>query len=248
MLDDIYFNRTRLRETTLEEICNLLPSLIISKFPNHVHFLAASSVVAALDSEELNDIFNSGISLCDSRPLGAVLRRKNSHFYNIRGSDFLREIVRIDDGTKSHFFIIPTIEIYNSLVNYTKNLNPKFRFAGYLVPEFAKSFENEYQVWSSKINISNSDFVWVGLGSPKQDYIAHQLNEATGKTCIAIGAALEFISGVKAEAPRFVQVLYLEWLFRLINDPRRLFLRYTVGNFRFLLQVAKFLINLNKIT
>jgi N-acetylglucosaminyldiphosphoundecaprenol N-acetyl-beta-D-mannosaminyltransferase len=246
MLEVIYFNQTCLRNSSLMEISNALPRLAANDLPNRVHFLAASSVVAALDNQELNNIFNSGISLCDSRPLGAVLRLKISNFCNIRGSDFLREIIRVDDGTKGHFFLVSDTKIYNSLIKYAKGINPKFKFVGKITPEFASNFDKDYPKWELEINQSGADFVWVGLGSPKQDFIVHHLNIATGKTCIAIGAALEFVSGEKAEAPKFVQSLYLEWFFRLLNDPRRLASRYLIGNFRFLIQVGKFLLNANK--
>jgi len=246
MLDDIYFNKIRLRKTTLKDISNSLLNLEKSNFPNHLHFLAASSLVAALDREDLNDVFNSGISICDSGPLAGVLRNRNPDFRNIRGSDFFREVIRLDDGTKGHFFIVPSVEIYNHLLVYTKEFNPKFKFTGYLVPDFADTFEKEYPGWESEILQSKSEFVWVGLGSPKQDYIAHHLHMATGRTCIALGAAIEFVSGAKPEAPRLVQAMYLEWFFRLLQDPRRLISRYSIGNFRFLFQVGKYLINLNK--
>ena len=248
MLEDVYFNQTRLRNVSLAEISKALKNLPKTDFPNHLHFLAASSLVAAMDNVELNSIFNSGISLCDSGPLGAVLRRKIPGFCNIRGSDFLREIIRIDDGTKGHFFLVPHVTIYNCLIEYATGINPKFKFVGSLTPDFAKDFHKDYPKWEIEINKSSADFVWVGVGSPKQDYIAHHLNNATGKTCIAIGAALQFVSGEKAEAPKWVQALYLEWFFRLLNDPRRLASRYTIGNFRFIMQVAKFLMYTNKTT
>jgi N-acetylglucosaminyldiphosphoundecaprenol N-acetyl-beta-D-mannosaminyltransferase len=246
MLDVIDFNQTRLRNTSLAEISKELPHLINKKLPNRLHFLAASSIVAALDSEELNSIFSSGISLCDSGPLSAVLRRRVSGFINIRGSDFLREIIRIDDGTKGHFFVVPDVAIYNSLIEYTKRINPKFKFVGQITPRFASNFDKDYPKWQSEIALSGAEFVWVGLGSPKQDYIAYHLNKLTGKTSIAIGAALEFVSGEKAEAPRIIQALYLEWFFRLLNDPRRLASRYTIGNVRFLIQVVKFMLSVKK--
>ena len=248
MLDVIGFNKTILRNTTLSEISRELPHLTNKGFPNRLHFLAASSIVAALDSEELNRIFNSGISLCDSGPLGAVLRSKIIGFSNIRGSDFLREIIRIDDGTQGHFFVVPDSAIYKSLIKYAKGINPRFRFAGHISPGFATNFEKDYPKWEAEIAQSGADFVWIGLGSPKQDYIAYNLNKSTGKTCIAIGAALEFVSGEKAEAPKFIQAIYLEWFFRLLNDPRRLASRYTIGNFRFLMEVLRFILKTQKAT
>jgi N-acetylglucosaminyldiphosphoundecaprenol N-acetyl-beta-D-mannosaminyltransferase len=247
MLEDIFFNQMRLRDTTLNEISGFVLDRPKNSFGEHFHFLAASSIVAAADSQELNEIFSSGVSLCDSAPLGAVLRITNSSFQNIRGSDFIRELIRRDDGSFRHFFLIPETTVYDSFVEFCKGLNPRIRLVGSIVPPYANDFKEDYPEWERRILQSNADIVWVGLGSPKQDFIVNHLSKSTGKTCIAVGAALEFVSGVKTEAPRFVQLLYLEWLFRLLQDPRRLFSRYTIGNTKFLIEVTKHLVSLRRI-
>lgn len=241
MLGEVHFNQTKLRDIALSEISDLVLDPSNEGFSGHVHFLAASSIVAASENQEINKILNSGISLCDSAPLGAVLRVTNSKFRNIRGSDFLREVLLRDNGTKGHFFIVSEETVFNSLFNFARGLNPVVKFVGSVAPDYAEDFKKDYPEWEHQIFQSNAEIIWVGLGSPKQDFIAHHLSEATGKTCIAVGAALEFVSGVKNEAPKFFQFLYLEWLFRLLQDPRRLFSRYTIGNAKFLVEVAKHL-------
>jgi N-acetylglucosaminyldiphosphoundecaprenol N-acetyl-beta-D-mannosaminyltransferase len=78
------------------------------------------------------------------------------------------------------------------------------------------------------------DVVWVGLGTPKQDYFVEALQRRLPGIYIAVGAAFDFLSGHKRRAPRAVRYLGLEWLHRLLTEPRRLWRRYLLGNSRFL--------------
>ena len=74
-------------------------------------------------------------------------------------------------------------------------------------------------------------YVWLGLGTPKQDYLGHILSAKYHNIkIIGIGAALDYLSGVKKEAPLIVQKLKCEWLYRLIKEPIRLWERYLIGN------------------
>ena len=81
---------------------------------------------------------------------------------------------------------------------------------------------------------SDAEIVWVGLGTPKQDYEAARLAGRLSMVFIAVGAAFDFVAGHKNEAPTLVQRAGLEWAYRLISEPRRLWRRYLFGNVRFL--------------
>ena len=241
MLDSIYFNEIRIRKLGYNEISKILPFVINSGKEMHIHLLAAASIAAASRTHGLTEIYNSGFSLCDSSPLAKIVKLRNTGFTNLRGSDFLRGIIENDDGSKKHFFIVSNVSVIDSLQRYTANLNPKFTICGSIVPPHLDSFDLAYEKWISQIKASNADCVWIGLGSPKQDIIACDLSQQAEILCIAIGAALEFVSGEKKEAPRLVQKYSLEWLYRLLSEPRRLFKRYTLDNFVFVLSVCKFL-------
>lgn len=80
-----------------------------------------------------------------------------------------------------------------------------------------------------KIIDKKPDFVWIGIGSPKQLQIASWLkNHSLGIKIFCVGAAFEFISGQKKQAPLWMQNNSLEWLFRLMNEPKRLWRRYLI--------------------
>ncbi len=77
---------------------------------------------------------------------------------------------------------------------------------------------------------SAANVLWVGLGTPRQDVVVSQLTGRTGAVAVGVGAAFDFLSGRKAEAPGILHRTGLEWVFRLATEPRRLWRRYLVGN------------------
>ncbi|HRE47521.1 MAG TPA: WecB/TagA/CpsF family glycosyltransferase [Aggregatilineales bacterium] len=86
----------------------------------------------------------------------------------------------------------------------------------------------------TQLNALNADVLWVGLGSPKQDqFMALYRPYLTAPLLIGVGAAFDLIAGVRRQAPRWMQRSGLEWVFRLGQEPRRLWRRYLLYNVRF---------------
>lgn len=81
--------------------------------------------------------------------------------------------------------------------------------------------------------------VWVGLGTPKQDFFAQELCDLIRVPLVCVGAAFDFVSGGKKTAPIWMQKCGFEWLFRLASEPKRLWKRYLLGNLRFVLLAVK---------
>jgi len=118
--------------------------------------------------------------------------------------------------------------------------NLKAKFPGLAVverisPPFRDLAEAEKQQMADRINAARPDVVWVGLGTPKQDLWMGEFREKLeAPVLIAVGAAFNFHAGHLAQAPRWMQRAGLEWLYRLLREPRRLWRRYLIGNPRFL--------------
>jgi len=90
-----------------------------------------------------------------------------------------------------------------------------------------------------RISATTPDIVWIGLGTPKQDWEARRLAASIGATTIAVGAAFDFAAGTVMEAPKWVRTIGFEWFFRLCSQPKRLWRRYLIGNSRFLVVALK---------
>jgi len=113
------------------------------------------------------------------------------------------------------------------------------RVAGTCSPPFKQLSEVEQHDVLAQINAAEPHIVWVGLGSPKQDlWMADYRPFLTAPLLVGVGAAFDFLTGRQPQAPRWMQMRGLEWLFRLGSDPRRLWRRYLVYNPKFVIQLA----------
>jgi len=109
------------------------------------------------------------------------------------------------------------------------------RVVGKFTPPFRPLTEEEDQKLCDTINLLKPDFVWVGLGTPKQDFWIHEHREKIyGSIMVASGATFDFFSGRIRQAPKWIRSSGFEWLYRLTQDFRRLWVRYTVYNLIFL--------------
>ena len=116
---------------------------------------------------------------------------------------------------------------------------PALVVAGTHTPHFRPADAQEDQNVLDVINASAPDIVWVGLGTPKQDYwVARHRAQLRAPVLIAVGAAFDFHAGLLKQAPGWMQRNGLEWLFRLVQEPRRLAYRYLVYNPLFVMRVA----------
>lgn len=136
-----------------------------------------------------------------------------------------------------HFFYGGTDEILESMVNRLTEMYPGFREAGRYAPPFRDLNEQEFMTVTKMIDQSQADIVWVGIGGWKQIIFAVKLQTHLKKVILvaAVGAAFDFISRFKPQAPAWMQTIGLEWLYRLASEPRRLWRRY-------ILQIPSFIV------
>lgn len=119
------------------------------------------------------------------------------------------------------------------LVRFADNLRRRFpglRIAGMEASKFRTLSDAERRELVARIHASGADAVFVGLGCPRQEVWAFEYRELLGIPILAVGAAFDFHAGTLLQAPRVMQDLGLEWLFRLLQEPRRLWQRYLILN------------------
>ncbi len=115
---------------------------------------------------------------------------------------------------------------------------PNHKTSFFILPREANSDEEELLI--KQVSRTQSNLIVIGIGSPKQVELATKLKRSTKASLIFCGgAALEFIAGTKKQAPIIIQRNGLEWLFRLINEPKRLFSRYLIHIPLFLIKSVK---------
>jgi N-acetylglucosaminyldiphosphoundecaprenol N-acetyl-beta-D-mannosaminyltransferase len=117
---------------------------------------------------------------------------------------------------------------------------PKINIVGSYAPPFRLCGEEEEEEVLQQINRADPDILWIGLGSPKQDYwMYNHRDKLNVPVMIGAGAAFDFVAGVKPQAPFWMQRSGLEWLFRFLCEPKRLWRRYLIGNSQFIYFLTK---------
>lgn len=195
-----------------------------------------TTVSAYEDCEYLNVQNSAILNLPDGAPLSKEGRKRG--FLNIQrvtGPDFMNEILKIsvEKGYK-HYFYGSTNETLNKLKkNLLKNY-PNLQIVGMYSPPFRELTEEEDKEVCESINKSNADFIWVALGAPKQEKWMYNHKDKINSLMIGVGAAFDFMAGNIKRAPKWMQKLNLEWFYRLLQEPKRLFKRYWHTNTRFI--------------
>jgi N-acetylglucosaminyldiphosphoundecaprenol N-acetyl-beta-D-mannosaminyltransferase len=132
---------------------------------------------------------------------------------------------------------------HGALAELARNLRlryPGLRIVGGHCPPFRALSDAEEDALAAEINRSGADVVWVGIGVPKQEkWMARMRERLDAPVLIGVGAAFDFHAGLIPQAPEALQRLGLEWAFRLVQEPRRLWKRYLRYNPRFVLGFAR---------
>jgi N-acetylglucosaminyldiphosphoundecaprenol N-acetyl-beta-D-mannosaminyltransferase len=122
---------------------------------------------------------------------------------------------------------------------YLRQRHDGIKIVGKYSPPFRALTEEEDLAVCDMINAAKPDFLWVGLGSPKQDvWISEHREKIRGTVMVASGATFDFFSGKIKQAPKWIRDAGFEWLYRLTKDFRRLWVRYIVYNMIFLAMFA----------
>ena len=139
-----------------------------------------------------------------------------------------------------HYFYGSTVETLDNLRAALEGQYEGIEIAGTHSPPFRDLDAVEEDAVAAEIMETRPDFVWVGLGMPKQEkWMLRNKHRYPGVALVGIGAAFDFIAGTKPEAPSWMQKAGLEWVFRLASEPRRLWRRYIFNNPAYLLAWAK---------
>jgi N-acetylglucosaminyldiphosphoundecaprenol N-acetyl-beta-D-mannosaminyltransferase len=137
-----------------------------------------------------------------------------------------------------HFLYGSTPETIALLTEALTERLPGVQIVSAESPPFRPLTKREERDLVARVAQAKPDIFWVGLGTPLQDRFVEQYGDRLNCTVVPVGAAFDFHAGTKATAPRFVQRLGMEWLFRFMNEPIRLWRRYLFGIPVFLAGVA----------
>lgn len=207
---------------------------------NYVCVTNVHTTVMAHDNKKYLAVQNGGImAVPDGKPLRLICRRKGFAMASrVAGPDLMPALLKLsEEKGYRHFFFGGTEETLAKLKENLEAQFPKLQIAGTYSPPFKPLSEiskEEMQEVADRINATNPDFVWVGLGAPKQELWMARQKGKVNAVMLGVGAAFDFHAGTMRRAPKWMQEMYLEWLYRLIKDPKHLLGRYLKTNFRFI--------------
>ena len=197
---------------------------------HYVTVTPAHAVMDAYADADLRRIFNaSGMTTPDGMAIVWLLRlhghRQVSRVY---GPDLMLEVCCSGLAKGYRHYLYGGGEGAAELLAQTLMQRlPGLQVAGTYTPPFRDMTDSEDEEAVERINAAGPDLVWVGLSTPKQErWMAAHVGRVKAPVMVGVGAAFDFLSGRKPQAPRWVQQSGLEWLFRLATEPKRLWPRY----------------------
>jgi N-acetylglucosaminyldiphosphoundecaprenol N-acetyl-beta-D-mannosaminyltransferase len=226
----------------LQDAIDAIEGWIARREPHYVNVCTVQTVMECQTSPLLRRLVNSsGLSTPDGMPL-VWLSRLHGHrdADRVYGPDLMLALCERSAATgHRHFFYGGAPGIADRLARRLLERFPGLHVVGTHAPPFRPADAEEDRTVLDAINAAAPDIIWVGLGTPKQDYwVARHRAQLSAAALIAVGAAFGFHSGVLRQAPRWMQRSGFEWLFRLGQEPRRLAYRYLVYNPLFVAKVA----------
>jgi N-acetylglucosaminyldiphosphoundecaprenol N-acetyl-beta-D-mannosaminyltransferase len=143
---------------------------------------------------------------------------------------------------RSIFFFGSTPDKLDIAKDFLLKTYPGILIAGMIAPPFRALSEDENKLYAQQINDSGASLVFVALGCPKQEIWMHKMKGEVNATMLGIGIALEVLTGQQISTPPWMERAGLEWLFRLLKEPKRLFKRYLYTNTYFIFLLSSSLV------
>jgi N-acetylglucosaminyldiphosphoundecaprenol N-acetyl-beta-D-mannosaminyltransferase len=234
----------------MEDAVSALEGWIARRERTYVCITPVAGVMACQRDPELLRIFNaSGMTTADGMPIVWLLRlRGNRSVARVYGPDLVRAACRRSETTSwRHFFYGGLPGVAARLAARLSQEHPGLVVAGSGTPPLNWQAGEEDKAGVQAINAARPDIVWIGLSTPKQErWMATHRRQLQASVLVGVGAAFDFLSGAKPQAPVWMQRSGLEWLFRLVTEPRRLWRRYLVDNPLFVILVTMQLLGLRR--
>jgi len=215
---------------TFEQTVARIEEMIGSRRPHYVVTANVDFLVQARNDVELHRVlFEADLVLCDGQPLAWASRWLGAPLpERVAGSDLVPELIRLS-AEKGYriFFLGGTPHVAAQAVAKISARYPGVNICGYYSPPFASLLEMDHEEIADKIKAAKPDLLFVSLGCPKAEKWMFMHYRALGvPVAIGVGGTIDFLAERLKRAPVWMRGCGLEWLFRLVQEPGRLYSRY----------------------
>lgn len=215
---------------TIDSAIARISDMIGSRRPAYVVTPNVDFLVQARRDAELRRILlEAPLVLCDGKPLVWASRwLGNALPERVAGADLVPRFIALAEQRGFRLFLLgATPEANGRAVARLRERHPGLVIAGHYSPPFRPLDRMDNEEIAGRIRAARPDVVLVSFGCPKQEkWIARNYRTLGVPVCIGVGATIDFLAGQVRRAPRWMQRTGLEWTFRLVQEPRRLFRRY----------------------
>ncbi|MGG7058070.1 WecB/TagA/CpsF family glycosyltransferase [Clostridium tertium] len=228
--------------TNLSETVRYIEENLEELRGNYICISNVHTTVTAYEDEEYRKIQNGGaLALPDGKPLSIVSKKRGfKNAERVTGPDLMGALFKeSEEKGYKHYFYGSTQETLELLKIKLNEKYPKLNIVGMYSPPFKSEVSLENDDILNEINSKGVDFLWVGLGAPKQEKWMQIHKNKVNAIMVGVGAGFDYYAEKIKRAPIWMQKCSLEWLYRLMQDPKRLFNRYLKTNIKFLLKITK---------
>lgn len=226
---------TKIAVTNMEETIAAIESQLEELRGNYICVANVHTTVTAYENEEYRKVQNkAAFALPDGKPLSSYSRKHGfPEAERVTGPDLMGELFARENGLR-HYFYGGKPETIRLLRERLRERYPHLVIAGMVSPPFRELTTEEDENAIRQMNEAKADIIWVGLGAPKQENWMYRHRGRVHGVMVGVGAGFDYHAGTIKRAPMWMQRASLEWLYRLLQDPKRLFGRYMKTNFKYL--------------
>jgi len=224
------------------DILNDLIHLSKKQVSSYVCISNVHMLIEGYRDPDFQKVINSAdIATPDGMPLAKAIKwLYGIDQERVAGMDLMPDVMKESEEKRLSIYLYgSTDEILHTIIKKAKDEFPNLSICGSYSPPFRELTQNEKENVIEQINNTNPNFVFVALGCPKQEKWMAEHKGKINSCMIGLGGAFEVYAGVKSRAPLWMQKASLEWLYRLIQDPKRLWKRYLYTNTKFILLLFK---------
>ena len=238
-MNRIRFLNTQVDNLTMTEAINEIDKLVQKRVPSYVVTPNVDHIVKLEKDEEFKNVYkNADLILTDGMPLIWISKLKGNPIKEkVSGSDLFPKVCKLASNKGYSIFLLGAAEgVADKAAEKLKNKYKGLNIAGTYSPSYGFEKKNdEIEKIIKIINECKPDILAVGLGAPKQEKFLYKYKDKLNvPISLAVGASIDFEAGNIERAPIWMQKSGLEWFYRLCKEPKRMFRRYIVEDFKIL--------------
>lgn len=202
-----------------------------------IDLVGVPAIISAKENPKIAEMYSKAtMAAIDGMPIVKIGRRKGFKCERCAAPDIMGLVFEESvKQRKTHYFYGgKDDEVLAKLNENLKRDYPGIQIVGMYSPPFRSLTDEEDKGICKEINDLHPDFLWVGIGAPKQEmWMLYHQKMIHGCVMMGVGAGFNFFAGTLDKAPAWMEEYSLEWFYRLCKEPKRLWRRYIIGGFKY---------------